>query len=107
MQCAAPPRIEMCDNFVEQEHWRRSGHLRDQASMRENEPDQQRLLLTGRGSAGGDVLAHIDDRQVRYMRAVEGAARGGVARSAVAQHSAIAFLYVDGRMTGQQPLHPA
>ena len=41
------------------------------------------------------------------MRAVERAARGGVAGAIVPQHAAVALLDLDRGMVRQQPLHPA
>src|SRR4051812_13851961 len=43
----APVRVEMRDDFIQQKHWRKAGHLTDQPGMREHEPDQQRFLLAG------------------------------------------------------------
>ena len=46
--------------------------------LRQNEADQQRFLLAGRSLAGGDILAHVDDRKIGEMRTIEGAPGGGV-----------------------------
>ena len=56
VQRAAPSRIEMGDDFVEQQHRCCAGHLIDQARVGENEADQQRFLLAGGGIGGRDVL---------------------------------------------------
>ncbi len=60
MQRGAPRRIEMRDDFVEQQDRREAGHLGDQSRVREHEPDQQRFLFAGRGVGGGDALVRID-----------------------------------------------
>src|SRR5215510_428574 len=40
-------RIEMRNNLIEQQQWRKARHLLDQIRVRKNEADQQRLLLSG------------------------------------------------------------
>ena len=73
-QRLAPVGIEMRDHLVEQQQRRDAGHLRHQRGVRQHQPDQQRLLLAGRGVAGRHVFRRVDHLQVGEMRAVEGAA---------------------------------
>ena len=50
-QCGAAARIEMRGDLVEQRERRDARHVGDEPRMRENEPDQQRLLFARRGAA--------------------------------------------------------
>ena len=58
-------------------------------------------------SARRNTLAGMGDGEIGQMRAVEGAAGGGVARAVVFQQGAVAVLDLDGAVIGQQLLHPA
>ena len=53
VQRRAAAGIEMGDHLVEQQHRRKSGHLRQQAGMREHEPDQQAFCSPVEASAAG------------------------------------------------------
>ena len=75
-----PAGIEMRGDLVEQQDRRRAGDFGGQPRMRNDEPDQQRLLLAGRAELGRHVLRRVADQQVGAMRAVERAAGGAVAR---------------------------
>ncbi len=46
-KCCAAALVEMRGDFIEQQDGRLAPDLRDQAGLRENEPDQKRLLLAG------------------------------------------------------------
>ena len=65
--------------------------------MGEDEADQQRLLLAGRGRRGRHVLGAVAHDEVGGLRADKGAPGGAVAGAAVAQERAVAVLRVDGR----------
>ena len=82
----------MCGDLIEQQDGRNAGHRGDEAGMRQHQPDEQRLLLAGRGFAGGDSLGTMGHQQVSEVRPIEGAAGGSVARPAGAQGRAIAVL---------------
>ncbi len=69
--------------FVEQQQRGDAGHFRYQVACASTSPDQQRLLLAGRGIARRHVLRRVDHFQVGQMRAVERAPGGGVAGAAV------------------------
>ena len=56
-QSRAALGIEMRGNFVEQQDRRVAAALGDQFGMGEDKPEQQRLLLAGRGLAAGICLA--------------------------------------------------
>ena len=75
----AAARIEVGRDFVEERERRDSRHLSDQACMGEREPDDQRLLLAGRGGGRRRLLWPVPDQKVGKMRPDEGAAGGGVA----------------------------
>ena len=83
----AASRIEMRDDFVEQQQRRKPRHLGDQSRMREHEADQQRLLLAGRGLRRRDALRAVQHLEIGEMRPVGGAAGGGIARAVLAQHA--------------------
>ena len=70
---------------------------RDEARVGEREPDDQRLLLAGRGAAGRRVLGPMPDREIAEMRADQRAAGGGVAAAVVAQDRPVAVLGVQRR----------
>ena len=84
-QRGAAARIEMRGDLVEQRDRRDARHVRDQARMGEHQPDQQRLLLAGRGAGGRRVLRPVPDGEIADMRADQRAAGGGVAAAIVAQ----------------------
>jgi len=73
----------------------------------EDEADQQRLLFAGRGVAGRHLLRRVDHLQVGQMRAIEGAAGGGVAHPVAAQQGAVAVLHRGCGLAEQRVLHPA
>ena len=81
-QGRAPARIEMGGDLVEQQDRRRAAAFRDQLGMGEDKPEQQRLLLAGRGSGGRHVLGAMGDGEVLPMRADGRPAGGGVAAAA-------------------------
>ena len=78
-------RVEMRRDFVEERQRRDARHVRDEARMREHEPDQQRLLLAGRGAARRRVLRPVPDGEIADMRADQRPPGGRVAGAIVAQ----------------------
>ena len=79
----------------------RSAHGGDQPCMRQHEPDEERLLLAGGGLGCRHVLRAVAHGEVRRLRADQRAARGAVARTALAQPGPVEILDVDGRAMGQ------
>ena len=65
--------------------------------MRQDQPDQQCLLLSGRSLGGGYALLGKANGEVGKMRALEGAAGRSIARPVVAQHRAVSILDLDRR----------
>src|SRR5262245_65276990 len=97
----------MSDNLVEQKQWCEAGHLLDQASVRENEADQQGFLFPCRCVRRRKVLPPVPYSEIRQMRAVKRAARRCVARAILLEKRAIAILDFDRAVIGQKPFHPA
>ena len=75
----------MGGDLVEEEERAPAGSLGDEVGEGQDEADQERLLLAGRGESGGLVLADMGDGKVGAVRAGEGAAGGGVAGAAGGQ----------------------
>ena len=67
-QRGATGGIEMRGDLVEQQERRRTAHRALQPGMREQDGDQQRLLLAGRGRLGGDALLGVNDAEIGAMR---------------------------------------
>jgi hypothetical protein len=101
-QAAAAARIEMGRDLVEEHQRRKPAHRGDEARLGEDEPDEERLLLAGRGERGGHVFRPVPHRKIGGLRPDEGPPGGAVAGAAVAQHRAVAVLRVDGRMGGDE-----
>ena len=72
----------MGGDLVEEEDRAAAGALGDEIGMGEDEADQQRLLLAGRGQSGGLALAEMGDGEIGAVRPRQRAAGGGVARAA-------------------------
>src|SRR5690348_15257746 len=107
MEGVAPRWVEMRENLIKEEDRRCAGHLVQQSSMRQYEPDQERFLFPGRGFRGGDILCHIEDFEVAQMRPIERASGCGVAAAIIAQDRAVAFLDFACRMVRNKFLDPA
>ncbi len=73
--------IEVGGDLVEQEDRRLAAPLGDQFGVGEDQAEQQRLLLAGRGLRGRHLLGAVEDRQVLAVRALGGPAGRGVARA--------------------------
>ncbi len=73
------PGVEMRGDFVEERNRRDAGHFGDEPRMRQHQPDEERLLLAGRGARGRRVLRSVADGEIAEMRANERAPGGGVA----------------------------
>ncbi len=68
----------MGGDLVEQQQRRLATDRPQQPGVSEQDRDQQRLLLAGRGELGGDALLGQGDRQIRPVRADRGAAGFGI-----------------------------
>ena len=101
-QAAPAAGVEMGRDLVEKHERRDSGHRRDEPRLGEDEADEKRLLLAGRGGAGSDVLRAMPHREIGGLRADKGAAGGAVAGPALAQDGAVAVLGVDGGVRGDE-----
>jgi hypothetical protein len=60
--------VKMGGNFVEQKDRRMAGHGPHQLRMPQNDPDQQRLLLPGRGQRRGHRLGAVMHDQIGSVR---------------------------------------
>ena len=87
----------MGGDLVEQDEGRDAAHRRDQPGMGERQPDQQRLLLAGRGAPGLALLGAVAHDQVARLRPDQRAAGGGVAGAIVAQQGAKEFFGFERR----------
>ena len=97
----------MRDDLVEQQHRRQARHVGEQAGVGENETDEQRLLLAGRGIGCGNLLVRVRDGEIAQVRAVERAVGRGIACAIFSEHRAIAVLHLDGGRKRHESFHPA
>jgi hypothetical protein len=72
-------RIEMRGDFVEEEDRGLTAPLCDELGMGEDEAEEQRLLLSGRGSRCGHLLHPVQDDKILAMRAFDRPCRRGIA----------------------------
>src|SRR4051812_18606503 len=77
-QSGAAAGVEMGGDLVEQQDRAPPGALADQIGMREDDGEQQRLLLSGRAKPGRLLLADMGDEKIGAVRAGQRAAGGGV-----------------------------
>ena len=63
-QSGAAGRVEMGGNLVEQKDRPPAGAFGDEIGMGQDQADQERLLLAGRGRGGGLVLAEMGDGEI-------------------------------------------
>ena len=101
---AAPARIEMCRDLVEQHQRRDAAHRGDKPGLGQHQAHHQCFLLARRGPCSVDRLGAVPDCQVAEMRADARAPRRHVAGPVLAQHVAIQVLDLDGRALGQSVL---
>ncbi len=71
----------MRGDLVEQQDRGLASPLGDQLGMREDDPEQQRLLLAGRGERRGARLVVVRDDQVDTVRPDQGPPGSGIARA--------------------------
>ena len=77
-QSLSPLRIEVRGDFIEQKDRRFAAAFRDQLGMGEDEPEQKRLLLAGRGLRRGHSLGAVRNGEILPVRAFDRAARSGI-----------------------------
>jgi hypothetical protein len=93
----------MGGDFVQKQDRRAAKILRQGAGIRQDQADQQRLLLSGRTLVGGHILGHIARQEVGAVRTDERAPGGDVAAAAFVQcqRQVCGFLAALGAGQGQ------
>ena len=88
--------VEMGGDLVEENDRRLAGEPRHEPRLREDEADEERLLLAGRAALRRHLLRAVADEEIGEMRPEEGASGSGVARALGAKERAIAVLDLAG-----------
>ena len=79
-KCLAPRRIEMRRDLVEKQDRRNARDFGDEPRMGEHKTNQQRLLLSRRGTRSVCLLRPMPDEKIACLRPDERAPRRSIAR---------------------------
>ena len=77
--------IEVCGNLVEEQDGGLAGAFGDEVGVGEDDAEQERLLLAGRGERGRAALVEVGDDEVDPVGPAERAPGGGIAGAALGE----------------------